>query len=404
MNTRKRNLLIVGSANCAREDVAGVPPHFGDVMLVGMDAVDKFPGSRRVDYVVTNHPEDIAEAHRRRNAICGNTDYRVVSWHRAPGVDIVESHPLPSGSSALTGALAGLRLGYERIILAGCPLTGNAPEGNPYEAFRPGWIARQNEIAGRVRSMSGWTRECLGEPPWWWLEPRITIIACWDGGDYYPPEYVNRLYRACLRNTTVPFDFVLLCGPEASRPGRLDAIDPAIHPVPTELTSWWCGMPAWMERPPGSCTDTILYLDLDQVVVGSLDDIIYFPSDHAMMKDYPARICPSGKEGDGCVSTSLIRRGAGRRVWEIYEAAGKPVWDAIRGPAGKLPMAAQGIVNDPANGIPHDLFPEAWVCSYKLEVLRTGSIPEDCRTIAFHGRPKMHEVADREPWIREHWR
>jgi hypothetical protein len=369
--------------------------------------VDKYPWP--IKYVATYHPEDIPGIQERRRQSGGNTDYKIISHLPKEGVDIcIPEYWAPSGSSSLLGAQAGLEMGYDRIVLCGCPLTGNAPGGNPYEAFRPGWESRKETLLGKVKSMSGWTRELLGAPDEQWLSSgqsrhsRITIGANWDGGDYYPIEYVNKLYRACLRNTTIPFDFVLYIGPLAEKPGRLDGLDPAIKPVCVGLPSWWSGMPFWAFFPPFIDTPTILYLDIDQVIVGSLDDLILYPSDHAMMKDWPARICPAGREKDGCVSTTLIRNRAGRKVWEAYEAAGKPAWDVLT-EQGPLPMAAQGIINDPAQGIPHDLFPENWVCSYKLEVRERG-LPEDCRIVAFHGRPKQHEVEAVEPWIREHWR
>jgi predicted O-methyltransferase YrrM len=62
-------------------------------------------------------------------------------------------------------------MGYRRIILAGCPLSGDAPAGNPYEEFRAGWIMRKGELIGTVRSLSGWTRDFLGAPMEAWLAP-----------------------------------------------------------------------------------------------------------------------------------------------------------------------------------------------------------------------------------------
>lgn len=49
-----------------------------------------------------------------------------------------------------------------------------------------------------------------------------------------------------------------------------------------------------------------------------------------------------------------------------------------------------------------DLFPEEWCQSYKLHYLRRGKLSDDCRIVAFHGRPKPHEVNDF--WVKENWR
>jgi len=225
----------------------------------------------------------------------------------------------------------------------------------------------------------------------------ITIGACWDGGNYYSPEYVNRLYRACERNVSIPFEFALYVGPKAEEPGRCDDIDKRVRIIPVGLPSWWSGLPFWMAEPPGINTRDILYLDLDIVIIGSLDDIIRFPSNHACMKDYPSFACRRGCERHCNASVTLIRNGAGAIVWQKYLEAGKPTWDALGSKRGPLPLAAQELVD---RHMKTDLFPESWVCSYKLHVLKRG-IPEDCRVVVFHGRPKPHEVD--EGFVRENW-
>ena len=54
------------------------------------------------------------------------------------------------------------------------------------------------------------------------------------------------------------------------------------------------------------------------------------------------------------------------------------------------------------DGVAVDLFPEEWCQSYKLHYLRRGKLSDDCRIVAFHGRPKPHEVNDF--WVKENWR
>ena len=170
------SLIVIGSAPCAKADLAAFLEIVRDsdlssrkvsVMAIGLDAVNKFMG--QVAFVATNHPEDIPEIKKRRQNAGGNIDYLVVSPLPGPGIDMVEPYRPPSGSSAITGTLAGIRIGYEKIILCGCPLTGNAPEGNSYAAFREGWTVNREAFGDKVRSMSGWTREFLGAPTKEWF-------------------------------------------------------------------------------------------------------------------------------------------------------------------------------------------------------------------------------------------
>ena len=167
-------LIIIGSAPCTVDDLVGarclcpsgcnVPLHAAaDYMLVGLDSVDKYLG--RVEYLSTYHPEDIPDCLKRRSLAGGNVDFRVISHVEKAGVGIVHPHQPPSGSSALLGVLAAVKIGYRRIILAGCPL-----EDEKYLEFRPGWQAHLDKYVGRVRSLSGWTKEFLGYPTEEWLD------------------------------------------------------------------------------------------------------------------------------------------------------------------------------------------------------------------------------------------
>ena len=78
------------------------------------------------------------------------------------------------GTSALFATLAGLALGYEKIILAGCPLDMNGhyywPEKNK-ETLGPIWMGTDfmawldfagQEEARKVRSMGGYTAKMIG--------------------------------------------------------------------------------------------------------------------------------------------------------------------------------------------------------------------------------------------------
>ena len=154
-------LIIIGSAPCLEDDLSKIPEGIWDYMAIGLDAINKHPG--RIKYMATYHPLDIKEALSRRAKAGGNTDYKVISHQPGENIDIVYLYKAPSGSSALLGILAGIRLGYDKIILCGCPMDG------AYEQFRQGWQAHLDEYVGKVRSMSGWTRDFLSLPTDEWL-------------------------------------------------------------------------------------------------------------------------------------------------------------------------------------------------------------------------------------------
>lgn len=88
--------------------------------------------------------------------------------------DCVEAKFLPhqfvSGSSGLFAVkVALIDLGYEDVVLCGVPMTATPhfDDNVPWpevDLFKLGWEQALPQIDGRVRSMSGWTRELLGAP------------------------------------------------------------------------------------------------------------------------------------------------------------------------------------------------------------------------------------------------
>ncbi len=172
-------MILIGSAPCAGRDIANMMSLLdadyavADYMLIGIDTVELV--SVPVQYFATYHPVDIVPGRVRRALSGGNTDYCVVS-HRQycdkngePLVDEIVPFSPPSGSSALLGALAGVKLCYKKIVLCGCPLEGPTKKNSNYSKYQKGWTAKKAALGDCVRSLSGWTKDFLGEPTRGWL-------------------------------------------------------------------------------------------------------------------------------------------------------------------------------------------------------------------------------------------
>ena len=174
--------LIVGCALCWEDDLnrfKTICSEF-DVFAIGLDC----PYKGEIKYFATYHIEDI-EAYKEKNP----GDYKVIShtndfikycnernkrrkWVNAT-VDIVYPHEKPSGSSSLLGVKAAIKkLGYEKVVLIGCPMdVGNLESRKKsYTVFQKGWLYFKSDLVGKVKSMSGWTKELLGEPTEEWIE------------------------------------------------------------------------------------------------------------------------------------------------------------------------------------------------------------------------------------------
>lgn len=198
MENKHEILIITGAAPCCMDDVAalselisislapsdstlesvsasimGLESAF-DWMAIGYDAVDKYDWP--IKYFATYHPSEIEMSMERRAKAGGNTDCLVIAHQQHPAKEghdlvnmIIPCEP-PSGSSSLLGVLAGIKYGYKKIILCGCPLTGKNDKEYDYAHFRAGWTAKMKEIKDVTRSMSGWTRDILGAVDKEWLE------------------------------------------------------------------------------------------------------------------------------------------------------------------------------------------------------------------------------------------
>ncbi len=170
----KRVLILVGAAPCVADDLARLPVILQgvDYMAIGLDAANKL--NKQFKCVVSYEPFDLPQFFDRRAKM--GFPGKIPTYSQEPYKDYVD-YVYPelqftgpdqlgySGSSSLLGVKIGFKLGYQKMILCGCPL-----DAEQYRKFQTGWLFVRDLIADRVRSMSGWTRELLGSPTEEWLQ------------------------------------------------------------------------------------------------------------------------------------------------------------------------------------------------------------------------------------------
>jgi len=163
-----RPWLVVGCAACALDDLAVWGSRPARVLAVNRMMID-FPGDLWGG--VTLHPEFAAGYRAGRGG-----DWPLFAPALAGGVS--DLHPkldMWNGSSALYGVRIALAHGARHVVVAGAPLDAGP---HCYESislrrhltqYRAGWERARPDIAGRVRSLSGWTMSLLGYPDDRWL-------------------------------------------------------------------------------------------------------------------------------------------------------------------------------------------------------------------------------------------
>lgn len=173
-----KRCLVLGSANCLRDDIAAALrlSEFEGVVAAKHAGIE---WSGPLDAWVSLHPDKfgalIAEREKKGyesanrlfghipvGGVCEGTSYKFEGQKR-------------SGSSGLFAAKVAIDLGFDRLVLCGIPLEkekgriDGKDHWNGAYSFRQGFLEAIPTLAGRARSMSGWTQVILGTPTSEWL-------------------------------------------------------------------------------------------------------------------------------------------------------------------------------------------------------------------------------------------
>lgn len=253
--------------------------------------------------------------------------------------------------------------------------------------------------------------------------PAVNIL-CMKWGTVYGPEYVNRLYAGVQRHLQRSFRFVCLTDDDN---GLDDAVEcypiPAVQSVQTGDSRWKkLGM---LAAEVADLSGTVLFLDLDVVIVGSLDAYFETEGDVVLVRDadlFPARLRrrlnPERLRFYQTVgNTSVMRFEAGKHEHHLqaFEAQAETIAEAFKNEqeylSAKLIETGQLAY-----------WPDGWNASFKHDCVPKGlasyqndpQCPANARIILFAGRLKMTDVLAGQgsrwyrrvgpvPWLEQAW-
>lgn len=206
----------------------------------------------------------------------------------------------------------------------------------------------------------------------WWRDP--------SNPDKYSEYYVTRLRRSVRENLSIPHRFVCITDQTIR--------DVETMPFPVEWPAWWIKLSLFK---PGIPAVQNLYLDLDVVITGSLDEMVEQYADEVLAM--PLNWAQSGH--GGCQSSVMLWRQS-KYTLPIYQrfnpkdARWPPVND------GYLWGDQEWITKLRDEGV-IEVTPirESWIKSYKYHC--QNGLPDDCRITVWHGEPKPADV--RESWF-----
>jgi hypothetical protein len=214
-------------------------------------------------------------------------------------------------------------------------------------------------------------------------------IVCVKWGPAYGPEYVNRLYAMVARHTTPPFRVVCLTDRRDGIRGEVECFDlPELGcPHPQRTMGKWRKQVLWGRTVPG-LEGVALFIDLDSVIVESIDDFFTFgsPEDVITARNWARPLSRLGQ-------TSVFRFKVGSQSHLLDDFRADP-----QGIADRHGFEQHYVTHAVKGGL--KFWPESWVRHFRLHCLppfplryfRAATLPKGARIITFPGGPNPDHV------------
>jgi hypothetical protein len=210
----------------------------------------------------------------------------------------------------------------------------------------------------------------------------VLIVACVEVGDYLGrgKDYVRRLRSMVSRHLSAPHKFVVITdnharhAPMPPRDGDFLTLDLFGF---KHLQGWWAKLAMFAPGyfPQGA---RVLYLDLDTVIVGSIDRL-------AEVKGILHLADWGWQKNDF---------GSGVMAWDTGEHA--EIWERF---TPDVPQRFRGDQDWMTHLGGWPALPKGLCVSYRY--LSREAPPAGASVVCFHGKPKPHELA--EGWVPKHW-
>ncbi|MBN9365776.1 MAG: glycosyltransferase [Comamonadaceae bacterium] len=242
-------------------------------------------------------------------------------------------------------------------------------------------------------------------------------VLCMKWGTKYGPEYVNRLYAMVRRHLSGDFNFVCLTDDATGIRPEVQClpIPPLnLHLKPGQRDGAWKKLTTF-EADLHGLRGTALFLDVDVVIVGSLDAFFEHPGEFLIIHDYP-RFWRFGQRITGNSSVYRFKLGAHADVLEYFRAHMDEVQAHNRNEQTFLSryLHKQGkLAYWPAGWCPS--FKYHGIPAWPLNYWREPFVPEGARIMIFHGecnppdalagrRNKRLGFIRPARWVAQHWR
>lgn len=220
----------------------------------------------------------------------------------------------------------------------------------------------------------------------------MITVACCHWGDWpeygWARTYISRLRNMVARHLSRAHRFVCF------------AEDPAVVPAdietrPLRPVTWRGNLPKdYVFSPDAGLSGRVMVFDLDNVIVGSLDDMAAYDGPLCVKGQWPA-----WQRGEHVPDGDMISFDPdGRPARKLHET----LLRTVKANGSTWRGRERAFIADTVSAdIWQDVCP-GQIASYKHDCADAGVPPANARVITFHGRPRQHEVHER--WVRAAWR
>jgi hypothetical protein len=213
-------------------------------------------------------------------------------------------------------------------------------------------------------------------------------IVCMKWGTYYTADYVNRLYNMIARHLTPPFRVCCLTNePEGINPAVEIRPCPVVDIPPHMRNGGWRKVSLWA-REVADLTGEWLYMDLDIIITGSLDEFFTYrgASDYMVMRNYTT---PGRRIGN----TSLFRFEIGSHPYVLERLLAEP--QAMRNTYSN----SQTFISNTISSM--DFWPDGWIKQFKVHCMHPWPLRlflqprqfKDAKVVVCTGHPTPEELA-----------
>ncbi len=210
-------------------------------------------------------------------------------------------------------------------------------------------------------------------------DPKKITVACVWWGTLYGKEYVEKLRNSVARHLTVPHDFVCLTD--------RDDVPEGVKKIPLEVgpEGWWQKTSLFK---PDLFKGKVLFLDLDVIIINSLDKFASIVSPFTMIENFG----PNKKHA--AHNSSVMVWTPSPQTEKIYTQFSKEVTRELHGDQCWIwRVMDEDITN----------YELDWVDSYKYGNRNPWKRKtENTSIIVFHGNPKPHDNINSS--VKKHWR